>query len=170
MRRLLLGLVLLLSALCLSDGSYAGYAEGNAFTSGNTNGTPDPDSYGQVTVDKNVFLHAGERNQDSATTSYLVVRQEATATIITGTTAVTLGGGMPGDTHLMMLHIHTALTGTCVIEGFRDPAGNAETYILPAATIGKIDFMGAINDSGALAVTCSNAGDNKKVIAMWRPR
>lgn len=113
---------------------------------------------------------AGERNASSATTSYLVVRQEATATIITGTTAVTLGGGMPGDTHLMMLHIHTALTGTCVIEGFRDPAGNAETYILPAATIGKIDFMGAINDSGALAVTCSNAGDNKKVIAMWRPR
>lgn len=113
---------------------------------------------------------AGERLQGSATNSYLVVRQEATATIITGTTAVTLGGGMPGDTHLMMLHIHTALTGTCVIEGFRDPAGNAETYILPAATIGKIDFMGAINDAGALAVTCSNAGDNKKVIAMWRPR
>lgn len=115
-------------------------------------------------------LLAGERLQGSATNSYLVVRQEATATIITGTTAVTLGGGMPGDTHLMMLHIHTALTGTCVIEGFRDPAGNAETYILPAATIGKIDFMGAINYSGALAVTCSNAGDNKKVIAMWRPR
>ena len=113
---------------------------------------------------------AGERLQGSATNNYLVVRQEATATIITGTTAVTLGGGMPGDTHLMMLHIHTALTGTCVIEGFRDPAGNAETYILPAATIGKIDFMGAINDAGALAVTCSNAGDNKKVIAMWRPR
>lgn len=127
------------------------------------------DQDGDIGVKLNNLL-AGERLQGSATNSYLVVRQEATATIITGTTAVTLGGGMPGDTHLMMLHIHTALTGTCVIEGFRDPAGNAETYILPAATIGKIDFMGAINDSGALAVTCSNAGDNKKVIAMWRPR
>lgn len=155
-------LTLLLFVACLA---LALPAQAQKMSGDNTNIDQD----GDIGVKLNNLL-AGERLQGSATNSYLVVRQEATATIITGTTAVTLGGGMPGDTHLMMLHIHTALTGTCVIEGFRDPAGNAETYILPAATIGKIDFMGAINDSGALAVTCSNAGDNKKVIAMWRPR
>lgn len=113
---------------------------------------------------------AGERLQSSATNSYLAVRQEANATIIVGTTAVTLGGGLAGDTHLMALHIHTALTGTCVIDGFADPAGSADTYILPAATIGTINFLGAINVAGALVITCSNAGDNKKVLALWRPR
>lgn len=113
---------------------------------------------------------AGERNPTSSTDSYVVTRQEATATIITGTTAVTLGGGVAGDTHPMLLHIHTALTGTCVIDGFRDPGGSADTYILPVGTIGSIPLLGAINSAGALVITCSNAGDNKKVLALWRPR
>jgi len=113
---------------------------------------------------------AGERLQDQASSSYLVVRQEANATIVVGTTAVTIGGGVAGDTHLIAIHIHTALAGTCVIDGFTDPAGSADTYILPIGTVGHIPMYAAINAAGASVVTCSNAADNKKVLVFWRPR
>jgi len=43
---------------------------------------------------------AGERNASSATDSYVAVRQEANASIISKTTAVTIGGGVANDTHL----------------------------------------------------------------------
>lgn len=113
---------------------------------------------------------AGERLQDQASSSYLVVRQEANATIVVGTTAVTIGGGVAGDTHLIAIHVHTALAGTCVIDGFTDQSGSADTYILPVGTVGHIPMYAAINAAGASAITCSNAADNKKVLVLWRPR
>lgn len=113
---------------------------------------------------------AGERLSSSATDSYLAVRQEANATIIVGTTAVTIGGGVAGDTHLIAIHVHTALAGTCVIDGFTDQSGSADTYILPAGTVGHIPMYASINAAGASVVTCSNAADNKKVLVLWRPR
>jgi len=113
---------------------------------------------------------AGERNASSATDSYLAVRQEANATIVVGTTAVAIGGGVAGDTHLIAIHIHTALAGTCVIDGFTDQSGSADTYILPIGTVGHIPMYAAINAAGASVVTCSNAADNKKVLVLWRPR
>jgi hypothetical protein len=115
-------------------------------------------------------LIAGERQQGSATLSYLVVRQEANATVISTTGAVTLGGGAANDTHLLGLQIHTALTGTCVVAGFQDEALGAKSYTFPAASVGFKDFFGAINAAGALTVTCSNAADDDRVIALWRPR
>ena len=113
---------------------------------------------------------AGERNASSATDSYLAVRQEANASIISKTTAVTIGGGVASDTHLMGLMIHTALTGTCAIAGFADSDGVAQTYTLPAGSVGYKDFLGAINSAGALTITCSNASDDNLVMVLWRPR
>lgn len=115
-------------------------------------------------------LGAGERNPSSALMSYIVVRQEANASIISKTTAVTIGGGVAGDTHLMGLLIHTALTGTCVITGFADSDGAAQSYTLPAGSVGYKDFLGAINSAGALTITCSNASDDNLVMVLWRPR
>ena len=113
---------------------------------------------------------AGERNASSATDSYQVFRQEANASIISKTTAVTIGGGVANDTHLMGLMIHTALTGTCAITGFADSDGAAQTYTLPAGSVGYKDFLGAINSAGALTITCSNASDDNLVMVLWRPR
>jgi hypothetical protein len=113
---------------------------------------------------------AGERNTSSSTNSYLVVRPEANLSIISKTTAVTIGGGVANDTHLEGLHIHTALTGTCAITGFADSDGTAQTYTLPAASVGFRDFYGSINSAGALTITCSNASDDNLVAVFWRPR
>src|SRR3989304_6489703 len=63
-------------------------------------------------------LIAGERNQDSPTNSYLVVRKECNLSIISKTTAVTIGAGAANDTHLIGLTVVAALTGTCVVAGF----------------------------------------------------
>jgi hypothetical protein len=114
-------------------------------------------------------LMAGERRQDSATESYLSVRNECKATIISTTSAVTIGGGVANDTHLIGLVIHTALTGTCAITGFASEAGAATTFTLPAASVGDKDFRGALNSAGALTITCSNAADDNLVMVLWRP-
>lgn len=112
---------------------------------------------------------AGLRNPSSGTNAYLPVRQECNLSIVSKTTAVTIGGGAAGDTHLMGLMIHTALTGTCVIAGFADSDGAAQSYTLPAGSVGFKDFLGAINSAGALTITCSNAADDNLVAVLWRP-
>lgn len=113
---------------------------------------------------------AGERLTNQATKSYLAVRNEANVSIISKTTAVTIGAGATGDTHLLGLMITAALTGTCVITGFGDSDGAAQSYTLPAATTaGYKDFLGALNSLGPLTITCSNAGDDNFVMVFWRP-
>lgn len=113
---------------------------------------------------------AGERLANQSTNSYLAVRNEANVSIISKTAAVTIGGGLAGDTHLLGLHIAAALTGTCVLTGFGDSDGTAQSYTLPAATpAGYKDFLGAKNSAGALTITCSNASDDNLVMVLWRP-
>lgn len=112
---------------------------------------------------------AGTRNPSSSTNAYIPVRQECNLSIISKTTAVTIGAGAANDTHLMGLLIHTALTGTCAITGFADSDGTAQTYTLPAGSVGYKDFLGAINSAGALTITCSNAADDNLVAVLWRP-
>lgn len=126
-------------------------------------------AYARVDVREMLTTLAGERRVDSATESYLVVRQEANAAIIGKTTAVTIGGGVANDTHLMGIHISTALTGTCVITGFADSDGVATSYTLPIGSVGYKDFLGARNSAGALTVTCATAGDDNFVMVLWRP-
>ena len=112
---------------------------------------------------------AGLRNPSSGTNAYIPVRQECNLSIISKTTAVTIGGGAANDTHLVGVLIHTALTGTCVITGFADSDGAAQSYTLPAGSVGFKDFLAAINSAGALTFTCSNAADDNKVAVLWRP-
>lgn len=111
---------------------------------------------------------AGERLPSSASDSFLAAVPECKVRIIGATTAVTIGGGAANDTLLLSIHIHTALTGTCVIAGFFDEAGVAANYTIPASTVGRIDFDGAINEAGALTVTCSNVADDLKVMVRYR--
>ena len=88
--------------------------------------------------------------------------------VISGTSAVTVGGGTANDTKLIGIQITAALTGTCAITGFGDSVGAAKTITLPAATpAGFKDFCGARNVAGALTVTCSNAADDDLVGVLW---
>ena len=132
-------------------------------------GGETPRAYMRIDVRQLLVALAGERLIDQPTKSYMAVRQEANASIISKTTAVTIGGGVASDTHLMGLMIHTALTGTCAITGFADSDGAAQTYTLPAGSVGYKDFLGAINSAGALTITCSNASDDNLVMVLWRP-
>lgn len=137
---------------------------------GRFSSTEDPPI--RVTADGGMSLGdtiAGERNEDSPATSYLVIRNESNLSVISKTTAVTIGGGSAGDTHLIGLHITTALTGTCVITGFADSDGTAQSITLPIGSVGFKDFRGAINSAGALTVTCGTAGDDNFVSVLWRP-
>ncbi len=113
--------------------------------------------------------HAGERRTDSDTDSYLVVRPSGTLRVISATAAQTIGGGQAGDTHLQRIIVNAALSGTCVINGFYDTAGVAQSYTLPVGFVGTIDFGGALNEAGALVITCANAGDDNKVAVLWSP-
>ncbi len=114
-------------------------------------------------------LMAGEELVASATNSVQRVVQACNLSVISKTTAVTIGGGAANDTRLMGLLITTALTGTCVIAGFADSDGNNQSITLPAGSVGFRDFLGAINSAGALTVTCSNAADDNLVSVLWRP-
>ena len=132
-------------------------------------GGETPRAYMRVDVRRLLEPLAGERLRSSATNSYLAVRQEANVAIISKTTAVTIGGGVANDTHLLGIMISTALTGTCAITGFADSDGAAQTYTLPAGSVGHKDFLGALNSAGALTITCSNAADDNLVMVFWRP-
>lgn len=112
----------------------------------------------------------GERNTSSTTNNYDVIKNECNVTIIAVQTAVTIGGGATDDTYLLGLHIHTALTGTCVITGFADSVGSAASFTLPAGTVGHVPFYAARNAAGAFTVTLSNVADASKAAVLWRPR
>ena len=114
-------------------------------------------------------LMAGERLQDSATKSYLAVSNDCNATVISKTTAVTIGGGVANDTRLIGITFTKALTGTCVITGFADSDGAAQSVTYPATTAVDKDWRGALNSAGALTVTCSDSGDDNVVTVLWRP-
>lgn len=113
-------------------------------------------------------LIAGERNADSSTNSYLIARPQWNPTIISKTTTVTIGAGAANDTYLGGLYIHTALTGTCVITGFNDSDGSAQSYTIPVGAVGEIPIYGE-NVAGALTITASNAADDNLIWVMWRP-
>ena len=87
--------------------------------------------------------------------------------VISNTTAVTIGAGAASDTKLRAIRILAALTGTCAITGFADSDGTAQTITIPAASVGDFDFRGAKNSAGALTVTCSNASDDNLVCVFW---
>lgn len=113
---------------------------------------------------------AGERLADQPDKSYTAVGQEANLTVISAQTAVTIGGGVANDTHLMGVVITVALTGTCVITGFADQLGNAKSITFPAGTRADVyPLYGALNTAGALTVTCADSGDDDDVHILWRP-
>jgi len=87
--------------------------------------------------------------------------------VISKTTAVTIGAGAANDTYLLSILILAILTGTCIITGFADSDGLAQSITLPAGSVGEFNFRGALNEAGALTVTCSNVADDNLVQILW---
>lgn len=101
--------------------------------------------------------------------SPMIVGRECNASVISKTTAVAITKAA-GDAYVEGIHITTALTGTCVVAGFADSDGNAQSITFPIGSVGFKDFYGAVNSAGALTVTCSTAGDDNFVVVLWRGR
>jgi hypothetical protein len=144
----------------------------NVFGLGKYNATPPTLTDGQVVVTqmdaagntKIMNAAMSDKTNDEVT----AFPKKRNLTVISKTTAVTIGGGVASDTILTGLLITAALTGTCVITGFADSDGAAQSITLPAATTaGFKDFGNALNGAGALTITCSNAGDDNLVSAIW---
>lgn len=112
---------------------------------------------------------AGEKNIGT-NNAYILARTGGNLSVISKTTAVTIGAGAAGDTRLDGITVIAALTGTCAITGFADSDGTAQTITFPAATVaGFKDFRGDVNSAGALTITCSNAADDNLVLVHWSP-
>ena len=110
---------------------------------------------------------AGERNIGTAN-DYMLTRDGGSLAIISKTTAATIGAGAANDTRFHLLHVYGTLTGTCVITGFTDSDGTAQSITIPAATAAmERNFGGVLNAAGAFTVTCSNAADDNLVGIVW---
>jgi len=111
---------------------------------------------------------AGERNNASATNSYLVTRNESNGVMLDdGTSATAVSGGVPA--HFMGVYISTALTGTLTIAGLRTAAGVETSLVIPDATpAGFLDFHDARCET-ALIATKSSASDDDNIVVFWRP-
>ena len=115
-------------------------------------------------------IMGGGANETDQSNNYTKIRPVSNLSIISKTTAVTIGGGLANDVNLIGIHILDTLTGTCVITGFADSDGTATSITIPAGTTAQFkDFFGSLNAAGALTITCSTAGDDNKVAALWRP-
>jgi len=112
---------------------------------------------------------ACERLQDQASKGHCVIVDAANLSVISKTTAATIGGGVANDTYLKRIIVLAALTGTCVVTGFADSDGAAQSFTIPATFVGERNFGGAKNSAGALTVTCSNASDDNLVLVEWWP-
>lgn len=91
------------------------------------------------------------------------------ASVISKTTAVTIGAGGTNDTVLAKVIVLATLTGTCVITGLADSDGTAQSITIPAgaASVGSWDMGDVPNVAGPLTVTCSNASDDNLVVIVW---
>lgn len=113
-------------------------------------------------------LLACERLQDQASKGHCVIVDATHLTIISTTSAVTIGGGVANDTYLKRIGTTAATAGACVVTGFADSTGAAKSLTFPLGFTGK-EFGAARNSAGALTITCSDAGDDDKVYVEWWP-
>lgn len=116
-----------------------------------------------------VGITGGERNTTSQANNYDVIKEECNITILSDTSAHTIGAGAADDTFLMgILILLNAAAATATIAGFQDHAGAAANIVLTGST--SVDtyynFKASRNIKGALTVTGSVAS---KVIVFWRP-
>lgn len=88
-------------------------------------------------------------------------------TIIDVQTAVTIGAGGTADTFLFGIQVVKALTGTCVVTGFGNRAGNAVSSTLPVGFVGFDAWGDALNAVGPITITASNVADANNIKAIW---
>ena len=152
MKRVLMGLMLL-SSLLLSNVSYAGYAEGTPFSSGNTNTTPAPDAYGQI-----VRIVGGSKCKvTAAPPSYsegdeVPLSCELDGDLRTNAT----GGGGSGDASLAEQQTQTGILTTIDSDtGTIAGAVKAEDAAHSSGHTG-IPFWGVRNDSASTSLSDTN--------------
>jgi len=105
-------------------------------------------------------LGAGERNVDSLSNGYGVVREEANGTYLEdGTTTEQTVSAVPS--HLHGILIQGSLTGTVTVTD-----GVANRFVIPTTSTGLVDFM-KMRFEMDLRITLSNAGDD--ILVFWRP-
>lgn len=92
------------------------------------------------------------------------MRNEANLTVMNATTAVAFSTGV---VYLCGIQVHTALTGTMVVTGFKDDAGVAASITFPAASVGALIPMGCKIRAVDLTITMSNAADKLKAVVAW---
>ena len=105
--------------------------------------------------------------------SYLVMREECNATICDGTTAVPIGGGSIGDTHIIgIIILKNAGPATATVAGLLKKntalTEAAQSIVFTGSTADDryIDLKGSINAGAACTVTASV---DETVIVLWRP-
>lgn len=111
-----------------------------------------------------------KRTDDSLHMRTGLVECNVKSRVIEGQDAVTIGGGVAGDTELVAIIALTNLTGALNLTGFykKDAADAAHTISLSALAGGFYDFHGMLNEAGALTIELPNAADNLDVIVVYR--
>ena len=113
---------------------------------------------------------AGETNEDSAANAYLKTYTPTNVTVVEQTSALTIGAGAAGDTHLLgLLLILNAGPATVAVTGWEDEDGDAKTITFTGSTTADvyIDWagLGLINSKAAYTVTATVADT---VLVLWR--
>ena len=111
---------------------------------------------------------AGERNEDSATNGYLVVRDECNATVLSAFTTIAISAGVPA--HLVGVYINVA-TAVAVIDIRDGGAAGTVIFSLPigAPVAGTfIDFKGARFNTD-LHVLETGGTATGTITLLWRP-
>ena len=151
MTRLLLGLVLLLSALCVSDVSYSSTADGTYFSSGNTNTTPSQSAYGLVVRPIDGFLKSGEDQTNNVIrTEYQWEYEDVAASQTDQAMGAT---GAAGDLlHALKCFTSAASVGAVTV---KDGLGSAFTIFLAQSGAAILDSppLDWVSVNGAWSVT-----------------
>ena len=138
MKKLFLLIVLSSCVSLMSDVSYAGYAEGNAFSSGNTNTTPAQDAYGQV-----VRIVGGSRcKATAAPPSYSEGDEVPLSCELDGDLRTNgAGGGGAGDASLAEQQTQTGILTTM----------DADTGAISLGVGGTADAAATAGSTGSLS-------------------
>lgn len=144
--RLLLGLVLLLSVLGLSDAAHAGYAEGNMFSSGITNTTPAANAYGLVV--RPIGGGTGGGGSGGPVSTLTIA-----AGVTTNTTSTPVAGVSGNKTYWAQVAGTGAVTATieyfgcqtsaatyCVSLGTVALSGTTAVYGVPSPAVGSANY------------------------------
>ncbi len=93
-------------------------------------------------------------------------KNDAVGVVLQTTTSQVTVSSTPS--HLVGIHIHTALTGSLTITGLLDDTGSARNWVIPAGTVGTV-MSGTALLFSTLRYTLSSSSDAAKVLLSHKP-